>query len=85
MANEWANDQERLAGLLTQNMTPEQWAEFCTFLAAGFSAYTCERMSREATLRECQNAVMHIHAIVTEQVFLPIAERLVEQSERKAA
>lgn len=82
MAAAWANDHERLAGLLRENITPEQWADFCERLAVGFAAYTCERMSREATLRECQNAVMHIHALVVEQVFLPIAEKLVAQSEQ---
>lgn len=85
MASDWAGDSERLAALLKDNFTPEQWVDFCERLAAGFAAYTCERMSREASLRECQNAVMHIHGLVVEQIFLPIAEAMVRQDEKGAA
>jgi len=85
MASEWAGDSERLAALLKDNFTPEQWVDFCERLAEGFAAYTCERMSREASLRECQNAVMHIHGLVVEQIFLPIAEAMVRQEYRELA
>lgn len=77
MAESWANDPERLAGLMTENMTTEQYAVICGHLAKCFVALTNDSSSREACKLELLIQIGHIHAEVVENIFLPVAEKLV--------
>lgn len=79
LAESWANDASRLAALMTENMTVEQYAVICCHLAACFVALT-DNTSREQAMRTLIVEVEHIHAEVVESIFLPVAEKLVSQA-----
>lgn len=83
MAESWANDAERLAALMQQNMTTDQFAVICGHLAACFVALT-DTSSREQAQRKLLLEVGHIHAEVVENIFLPVAEKLARQAEGTA-
>lgn len=85
LAEMWANDPTRLAELLVSEMTPELWAELCDDLAIGFIAYSDEGLSHHSTRSECLRSVMHMHALVVEKIFLPLAEQIVKIETRSAA
>lgn len=80
MAEAWANDPERLAGLLKQNMTDEQFAGICAHLAACFVALTDDSTHEKANRKQLIEIAL-MHGEIVELIFLPVAEKLVRQAD----
>lgn len=81
LAEQWANEPDRLAGLLRESMSLEQWETIALHLSRCFVALTAPSMTREACKLELLIQVGHIHAEVTENIFEPLALRMINASE----
>lgn len=78
MAEQWANDPDRLCSMLATRITrPEEFKQICGHLAAAFSALTDFQVSNERTVREASTAISMIHGVIVERLLLPTAEQIV--------
>jgi len=79
MAQMWATDPERLANLLMNEMTTEEWSEICQWLAKSIKANIDDSVTAEFAKREYAISVGMITGIVVERVFQPVAEAMVRR------
>lgn len=82
MAESWAKDPQRLSALLYENMHTEDWGRICESLAKQIVAIT-DNSSHEKCLRNLLVEANTISGVIIELVFLPIAEKMVQQESHK--
>jgi hypothetical protein len=85
MAEQWANNPDRLYEMLSCRITrPEEFKQICGHLATAFSALTDFQVSNERTVREASTAISMIRGVIVERLLLPTAEQILFNEKHSA-
>lgn len=81
LAERWANEPDRLSSLLRETMSIDQFETICMHLSRCFVALTAPCVTREACKLELLIQVGHVHSEITENIFMPLAEKMIATNE----